>query len=277
MLIDFVTTCASIVKINSNYPTTGSSNLLSTGYSIKNLSDIKSWKVENNGITSVAFTFISSSIKNLKSVDFGFNTDFQPYDMRVKIETSIDYANWVELPYKKDSKYLYKEVKIDGVSNYYNYTLKQAAVIPAEDVPLLEYAFTKTNEYNKDINDVYDNLEWKFLRFTMSNLPPTEGNALSFSNISVMIEDEVAIDLNINNVLELKSTMFVQSKIFEEYNFIPDMLKNFMQMIEAQNLPHNYVNIAKVDLTAYKSTSTLPDGIGGDIIEVDTVVYEDTV
>jgi hypothetical protein len=244
----------------------------SNSYTIKTANDIKSWKVMDDSITSMNFIVMSPVTKKLKEIQLDYVGSINNANIGVKIETSIDFINWFELEYLSTNstpKYIYKAVVGD---KYFNLTTKTLETLTVSAVDALEYEFSTTSEYNKDITYLYDNLEWKFIKITFSNIPSTSTVPLFLSNFQILVDDDIDID-TIDNLLEIKSPMFTRSKIFEDEEFLPDMISNFMKMIEDQKNTPDTINYASVSITNPSASASFPQGIGNDIIDLDTVVY----
>ena len=242
MLIDFLTECASIVKVSSY--TNVSSSLLTNNYTIKELSDIQSFNLTSSSVSSLNFTFLSSSIKNLKEIIL----DFTGAVAEVKFETSIDYINWYELEYKTDNKYLYKKIgnQLINLSTYEPYT----------GTDILNYEFTQVNSFNNEKSYIYTMLEWKFLKITFNGITNTNIDPLFITNLQIIIDDNISTE--IDGLLDVKSSMFTKSKIFEEdenYTFIPDMFNNYLKMIEDNNTTPDSISYTNVNLNLTPSVS----------------------
>lgn len=277
MILDFLTTCASIIKIN--HFNILSNNMQSNNYNIKSDTDIKSWKLTSDSVSSVHFLFMSANVKKLKEISYNLVGSQQEGDIVVKIETSLDYVNWTELNYVVNSKavsglkYIYKKIKGSAETYYYNTTTKLLESPSTVDVPNLRYSFTKTNEYNKNVDYLYDNLEWKFIKISLDNIPSTLTSPLFFSHLKIYIDEELDSHVD-KRILELNAPIFTKPKIFDEYEFVPDLVRNFMKMLEEKNTKISdihYVGNKLCEIEFPKSTN--PEGIGNDFIDYDTVVY----
>jgi len=244
MIIDFITSCASIIKV-SDY-TNASNNMLSNNYSIKTTEDIQAFNLFDSPVSALTFTFISSEVKNLKEIDLDFTGEVTD----VKIEISIDYINWYELDYKNDDKYLYKKIG----DQYINLSTFEPMV------GVVPYTFTQLNTFSNTVSYIYNLLEWKILRITFNGISNTAYNPLTISTLQILIDDNISTE--IDSLLEVKSPMFTKSKIFEEdenYTFIPDMFTNYLKMLEDNNTEPDTINYVNVNLNLSPSVSANSD------------------
>lgn len=249
MILDFLTTCASHIKI-SDY-TNLSSNMIasnSMSYTIKTVSDIKSWNLNTNYVPTMNFTILSPTCKILKEIDYELVTGSG--NTTVKIETSLDYINWNELEYieaKKlddftNDKYVYKVLKNGNETKYFNVYTNEFNDI---DVINAKYIFKKYNKFTSNYDYIYPKLEFKFIRITLENIPMDEliPSSIFFTKLSILIEEDFSSI--INNILEMKAGMFTQSKIFDEYPMFPDYISNFMKMLEEDTITDYSLNYTK--------------------------------
>lgn len=277
MILDFLTTCSSIIKV-SNYSNI-TYNMKSNNYTIKNSNDILSWNLMSDSVSSVNLIFISPNIKLLKEIDFNLVGSSNNADIFVTIEYSLDYINWNELHYYtnlKDSgeKFVYKSIKSNENTYYYNTTTKKVQYGYEIDHSNLTYTFTSYNLFSKETNYLYDNLEFKYIKMTISNIKNTSTYPLHFSRLHIYIEEELDDNCIDTNLLEYKASMFTKPKIFEEYEFFPDIITNYLKMLEEKNNPHDSRNYTDTCL-CHDNIAFYPDpeGIGNDIVGQDTVIY----
>lgn len=272
MLINFITECASIIKISNL--TSCSSSLINEAYSIKSSTDIKSWKLMNDSVSSTTFTFMSTDVKKLKNIDYNLVGSIQNGDIAITIETSLDYVNWNELQYKASNKYLYKTFSVSGQTFYFNTqtnAITSLSDIYANQETTPEYVFSYVNSYSNVTEYLYVNLEWKYLRMTLSNIPATNSNPLYFTNFEIYIDEDFDVDKIDNNLLELRSTMFTKSKMFEDYTLYPDLITNYLKMIEEKNAKFDNMNYATSVITIDDFTES--EGVEGDLIQFDNEIY----
>lgn len=271
MIIDLLSECTSIIKCS--YADYINSNVVTDSYTIKKANDMLSWKVTNQSVSGVSFTFILHESKILSEILLELNA-LTTNSRTITIETSLDYINWYELPYKSDGTYLF--IKSVGSSGDYYFNLTQPNIGKDKDIndKQLSYAFKMYNDTTKTTNYLYNNLEFKFLKLSINNLELSSFDTLSFKIFNILVDDGFKDIMLSNNLLEIKSNMFNQPKIFESEEFIPDMFRNYFKMIEEKNNTFSsllYSN-AKINTNPFALTSTA-EGIGNDIIEVDTIIY----
>lgn len=199
MIINLIEDKTNQIKIS--YKDSANDNLLNQSFSVKSLSDILSWQVYNQKIDEVTFCVISNSLSQLKDINFKLPNIITEF----KIETSIDYVNWYELPYKDD----------DG-----------------------NYIFKTTDNYG-NVTYLYDRYEFQMIRFTFTNLKNvfdfTSLNILKFNNLEILIDETFNSSYTRKIALSAKSSMFTKSKIYDDYPFLADMISNFLQMLEQNN------------------------------------------
>lgn len=199
MIINLIEDKTNQIKIS--YKDSANDNLLNQSFSVKSLSDILSWQVYNQKIDEVTFCVISNSLSQLKDINFKLPNIITEF----KIETSIDYVNWYELPYKDDNgNYIFKTI-----DNYGNVTY------------------------------LYDRYEFQMIRFTFTNLKNvfdfTSLNILKFNDLEILIDEKFNSSYTRKIALSAKSSMFTKSKIYDDYPFLADMIANFLQMLEQNN------------------------------------------
>jgi hypothetical protein len=201
----------------------------------------------------------------------------QNADIVTKIETSIDYINWIELDYVETTSgntKIYKKLKTE--LGLYYFDISSGALYSESEIDTanLAYTFKKYNEYSKEYSYVYDNLEWKFLRISFSNIAGTTLNPLFFTHLNIHIEEDFDDNSIDKSLLEFKSSMFVKSKMYEEFEFFPDIIRNYLVMLEEKNHMHDSRNFINVNVCHdFVSPYPDPEGIGNDIVGYDTVVY----
>lgn len=199
MIINLIEDKTNQIKIS--YKDSANDNLLNQSFSVKSLSDILSWQVYNQKIDEVTFCVISNSLSQLKDINFKLPNIITEF----KIETSIDYVNWYELPYKDD----------DG-----------------------NYIFKTTDNYG-NVTYLYDRYEFQMIRFTFTNLKNvfdfTSLNILKFNDLEILIDETFNSSYTRKIALSAKSSMFTKSKIYDDYPFLADMISNFLQMLEQNN------------------------------------------
>lgn len=199
MIINLIEDKTNQIKIS--YKDRANDNLLNQSFSVKSLSDILSWQVYNQKIDEVTFCVISNSLSQLKDINFKLPNIITEF----KIETSIDYVNWYELPYKDD----------DG-----------------------NYIFKTTDNYG-NVTYLYDRYEFQMIRFTFTNLKNvfdfTSLNILKFNDLEILIDETFNSSYTRKIALSAKSSMFTKSKIYDDYPFLADMISNFLQMLEQNN------------------------------------------
>lgn len=276
MLIDLFTSCATITKCS--YYDIASTNIFTDNYTIKNSMDIKSVKI-TSAVSAMELTFLVPESKMLKDVIY----DMKGYTGNVQILTSIDYINWYELPYKTDDKYIYKEVspgifyclndkyvyKQLSALELYNLTLQENITLNSE----LHYIFSTVGDYTKELTYLYDEMEFKFLKFKIiENINASEVNPFYFTNFEILIEEPNSISLD-NNLLEIKAGMYTKPKIYQEEEFLPDMIKNYLKLIEEKNSTLSNLNFVSIAMNTDSIVFSPEEGIGDDFVEIDTVVY----
>ena len=182
-----------------SYADEGNTALYNQSFSVKSLADVQSWLVKNKNIEEVNFTIISNSICQLQEIIYDIPAELT-LEM-FKIETSLDYINWYELPYKNDdeTKYIFKTV--DSLQN---------------------------------VSYLYDNYEFQMIRFTFKNYKNIVPQ-IYFSNLEILIDENFNSSYTKKNMLTIRSMMFSKPKIYAEYDFLPEILRNFMQMLERNN------------------------------------------
>lgn len=186
--------------ININYSDEVSDNLISSNFTCKSYSDIISWKVYNPIINCIQFSIISNSVSNLRDINYSIsNIEFWDTLSNLKIETSLDYINWQELPYKNEFGYYFHNT--DSSIYYYN------------------------------------NYEFKMIRFTFNNINGNlnENNVIKFNELQILIDESFDIAYVNKKLLSTRSSMFGRPKIYYDYPFLPDMITSFMEMLERNN------------------------------------------
>lgn len=184
-----------------SYADTANSALYEQSFSVKSKADLQSWLVKNINIEQVNFTIISNSLSKLKEINYSIPASLT-MDM-FKIETSSDYINWYELPYKDD------------------------------DINPTKYIF-KTIDSHENVTYLYDNYEFQMIRFTFKNYKNIVPE-IYFSNLEILIDENFNSSYTKKNMLTIRSMMFSKPKIYAEYDFLPEILRNFMQMLERNN------------------------------------------
>jgi hypothetical protein len=272
MIIDFMSECTSIVRCS--YFDSMNAGVLDYNYTIKKASDMLSWKITNPSVSAVEFVIISSEVKTLKDLQLEL-VGFQDTSTIVtKVETSLDYINWYEPVYKSDDKYLYLRTSSPNGEYYFNLTDPNNGKDTSLDNNLLIYSFKKYDENTKETTYIYNNFEFKFIKISLSNLTLTEGDVGRFKTFNISIEDAFNTQALNNNLLEIKSGMFTQQKVFETEEFVPDMFKNYFKMIDEGNTNTStllYSN-PRININPF-ATNTQGDGIGNDLIDIDTIIY----
>lgn len=186
------------------YKDEGTSALWDQSFSTKSSSDVLSWKVINKKIYPVFFTVISNSRCLLNNINY-----ILPEWMTLanggnyKIETSIDYINWYELPYNDGEKYVFYET-----------------------------------DQHDNITYLYDNYEFQMIRFTF--FPPDTNDAstwneVKFISLEILVEESFDPSYIKKNLLSIRSSMFSKPKIYIEYPFLPDIINSYMSMLEKNN------------------------------------------
>lgn len=273
MILNLLTQHTNIIKVS--YYDALSPNVLSTGYTIKTDSDILSWKLTNPSVSSVTFTIICHETKKLKDIEYEILGGSNNANITTTIKTSIDYSNWYELNYYYDKvNYLYNPYIFIKLSEneFLNTTTNE--VVP-NDVNF-RYIFKKENNYTNEIQYLYPSLEFKYITVTLNNLSASESNPIYFSRFNILIEEDFQTSSLDTNLLETKSENLTPQKMFEEYDFIPDTVKNFMKMLEDNKLDL-LTNLLKSKIFIGEFNANLGSqgfqGIENDFIEYDLVVY----
>lgn len=269
MLIDLLTKKTTLVKV-SDFDSL-SSVVLHNGYIIKDENDILSWKLSNPNVDQVEFIITSNDSVRLSEITFDVLGGESNSSNDYKIYTSVDYINWYELPFVKDDKYLYRKAG----DNYVNLSTGESVT----GVEGAEYVFTRLNEFSNEMEYVYDNLEFKYIKFVFSNLTPSESNPIFFRVFEIIIEDFLTDALVEDELLTTKADMFYKQKIFEEKTLFPDLIKNFLRILEFNSdekplanilTTHYYINI----FDKFQFVGNDFDGIGFDYIGYDLTVYD---
>lgn len=285
MILDFLSQCTSIVKV-FQYSSVND-QLLTNNYNIKSSGlAYPNWKLTDNTVTSVEFRFISPTTKILKSIE-----GWQPIgglhnaNINVIIDVSLNYSDWYELKYKTnvtdnpDDKYLYAKT----TNGYINLTTKKVEdIIPLDsfEASKLVYTFTKINEFSKQEEDLYTDLEFKHIRVRLVleagtlDFGVSEEQPLYFPTFNITIDDTFDTDLLDTNLLEIKSNIFTKQKIYEEVPFFNDMIKSYLKMLEENVTPLKHMNKSLIDIVVQEPTGVgLEYGVNFDEIEVSLVVY----
>lgn len=219
MIIDLLTQKCILSSVS--YYDSISSNMINGVFSVKTENDILSWRLTNSAVSSVEFIFTSDNSVRLEEINYevfgGNDTD------TCRIYTSIDYINWYELPYKKDDKYVYRSIG----DNYVNLTTY--AVTSGAD---LLYAFKKFNTYSGEYENIYDNLEFKYIKIVVDNIEASTISPVYFNTLSIMVEDFVDEKLMTSDLLQVKADMYYKQKVFEDETFYPDIINNYLAMLE---------------------------------------------
>jgi hypothetical protein len=242
MIIDLLTEKQNNIIV-SDYDVI-SSNVVSLGYSVKSSSDILSWRLINPSVSSVEIIISSSNTITLSDITYdiigGVNNSEQIY----KIYTSIDYINWYELPFKEgidDHKYLYKRVDE-------NVFLNMSTLSYDDDTSTFPYIFKRLNEFSNEYEYIYDNLEFKYIKFELSNLIPSVFSPIRFTSFEILVDDFYDDKFIQSNLLEIKAPLLYKQKIFEEENLFPDLLSNYSKMLESNGTTSELVNILSSDI-----------------------------
>jgi len=198
------------------------STLKKNYFSIKTFDEITSWKVERS-ISTVSYTVSSNDISYLKDIEYNVVGQYQ----NLKIEYSLDYINWSELEYVVMDSVIYKKI----AEQYLNLDTNEFI----EYDPEMLYCFKKYNKYSREEEYLYTNHSFKFIRFTFSNVVSTTEFPLKFVSLSIFIDEEFN-ELYLNKaILSIRSNMFYNSRVFEDYTFFPDVIRNYMKMLETNN------------------------------------------
>jgi hypothetical protein len=201
-------------QIKSNYKDEGNIILDNPSFSTKTLADILTWKVYNSKINLSYFTVISNSISFLHNINYNLPAFLTLNNY--KIETSIDYINWYELPIKDTW------IPEKGIND----PLKEPT----------KYIFYLNDIYGNSTY-LYKNYEFQMIRFTFFNLNKiiNDFNRLKFNNLEILIDEQFNSTYIKKNLLTVRSSMFTKPKIYNEYPFLPDMITSFMKMLETNN------------------------------------------
>lgn len=268
MIIDLLTQKTTLFNIT--YYDAINSDMLHNGFSIKEERDILSWRLTNEDIDSVEFIFTSNDTTNLSEIDMYLAGGENNAEHIIKIYTSFDYINWYELPYKKDDNYVYKIIG----DNFYNMTTYE--LTPKDD--LLDYAYKQINPFSGEYEFLDKNHEFKYIKIVVTGLTATVANPVYFDRLKIYIDEYIIEDFKRVDILEIKSDMLYQPKLFEELNLIPDLLKNYMKMLEFNGTFSGQIN----QLTNHHYIKTYDErqyigyddaGIGFDYIDFDLIVY----
>ncbi len=201
MIINLIQDKTNQIKVS--YSDQANVDLLNQSFSTKTLDDILSWQVYNMNINTVTFTIISNSLCYLYDINLQLPTIIGLNNY--KIETSIDYTNWYELPYKDNTGYI----------------------------------FTKTDSYG-NITYLYNNFEFQMLRFTFTGLTNifdyTSLNILKFLNLEILIDEPFDSSYIKKNLLSIKGTYLTKPNIYDENPFLNEMILTFMNMLEENNM-----------------------------------------
>lgn len=248
MILDFISQCTSIVKC-SKYDNLNLS-LLSDNYTIKN-NEFLSWKLTSIDVSAVEFKILSPTTKILKN----FLCQVNSANVKITIEVSLDYINWYELKYKTDidNKYLYIKVP----TGYYNLTTKEL-ITDINEIINLKYVFIKTNEFNNEQEYIYNNLEFKYIKVRLEPisgpyLPASTNTPLFFTYFNIYIDED--FDSTSKNLLEIKSSMLYKQKYFEEQDFYPDLITNYMKMLEESVISTDNFNNSLVQISSNDGNS----------------------
>lgn len=207
---------------------TASNKLINNLYSPKTLSDVLSWKYKRSS-DNVDFTVISSDICYLNSIDYEITGTYTSYT----ILTSLDYVNWTELPYKTDGFNTYIFVnEVSGANQYQNILTKEFIL---ETDMNLKYTFTSINKNSGQLENLYNNYEFKYIKFSFAGVQGTINNPLFFNSINIMIDEEVDFTYLKNQHISNRTSAYTKSKIYNTYTFIPEIVTNFSKMLETNN------------------------------------------
>ena len=200
MIINLIEDKTNQIKVS--YKDSANDSLLDQSFSVKSSADVLSWKVFNQKIDQMYFTIISNSLSHLKEINLKFPTfmDFSNY----KIETSIDYINWYELPYKDDQGYIFKTEDVYGNVTY---------LYEDYEFEMIRFTFT-------GFSDIFDN---------------TSANVLRFIELEILIDEIFDSSYIRKKILSTKASCLTKPRIYDDYPFIADMIVNFMQMLEQNN------------------------------------------
>lgn len=257
-------------------------NVLSNGYTFKNNSDILSWRLTTEAVSSVIFTVILNETNYLKYIEVGTIGGAENAQIKIKIETSIDYANWYELKYVADStKY--------GIRDEYTGKVEYVAYLKVSDTEYFnlttktmegynenfDYVYQSYNEYSKTFSPLNSSLEFKYLRITLLGTDLAGASVqdpISLTKMDIYSDD--GISSSDNYTVELKSGIFTQQAIFEDQTFYPDMIRNYLAMMEDKTYKTNNLLTNLVDVSEFNLVGSSMEGIDFDFIEYDLVVYE---
>ena len=281
MIIDLLTQNPNIIRCSAYDDI--SKSMLSSNYTIKTDSDILSWRLTSESVSSVTFTIISDQTRLLKEVIYDLKGGITTMpNSGVTIMHSIDYINWYaldkfydtgatnitdqEIYTKRDNTYYYIDADndIDYEGNEHAGLLER-----------LKYAFKKRNTYTGNSEYIYDSLEFKYLQITFTGIKPTIDNPVFLNSLNVYIDDTFSYNSLTNNILEIKSDIFTPQTIFESETFLPDSIKKFMMMLEDKNndITTNLLR-SSLYIGQFQTKSSLNgQGIDFDAIEYNLVVY----
>ena len=226
MIINLLYDKNNIVRCSDQH--TASNNLIGNLYTPKNLSDVLSWKYAKNN-PEVNFTVISSDVCYLQSIDYEITGTYN----KLIIETSIDYVNWVELPYKTDGHNTFLFIKsVSGINYYQNLSTKEIISDPSNQ---LQYVYSALNSTSLQVENLYTNYEFKYIRFVFTDVMATAISPLFFNSISIMIDEEIDDTYLKKQHISNRTSAYTRSKIYNTYNFIPEIVSNFSKMLETNN------------------------------------------
>lgn len=270
MIIDLLTQKS--ILSNISYYDSLSSNMNYGGYNVKSSEDILSWVLTNEDVDTVEFVFTSPNSVRLTEINYDVIGGVNNANHVYKIYTSLDMINWYELPYRESDKYLYRKLS----DSYLNLTTKETTAISAGD--LLQISFKRLNQFTNEYDYLFNNLEVKHVKIVLSNLTATEYSPVYFRNLQIFVEDFLSDEQFMSNMLEIRSNIFHRQKVFEDQTFFPDMIKNFLTMLETNgvkpettNLLNNLFTINIIDATQYIGNDI--DGIGYDFVGYDLIIY----
>lgn len=248
MIIDFLTQHSNIVKCS--YYDSISNNVITNEYSTKSFAELMSWRLTSNTVSSVDFTFISNDTKILKEIELEVAGGLSNAAIQTTIKTSLDYINWDEYRYLYDkTTYDIKPeifYKIDN-NNFVNINTNET--VSANEN--FRYIFKKINSFSGATEYINPTFEFKYIRITLSNLiaaSATPSNPIYLYKLKVNIDESLNYDAIDTGLLELRSDMYTQSKMYEEYSFFPSIITNFLQMIEDENPAPNNLLTDKIDI-----------------------------
>lgn len=216
-----------------------SSTMEQNKFSVKSLNDILSLKYTEPA-SAVYISVISATVSHLQDIDFDITGAYGTF----KIETSIDFANWYELPFKTDGQNIYAySSSVSGVSQYINIDTNEAFLDVSSD---LNYVFKRFNKNSGEDEYLYSDLEYQFIRFTFTDITPTTQYPLYFNRLNILISEECDETYLKKRAISNRMTGWHAQKAFETYTFIPDVLDNFAKMLETNNqedISSQYENI----------------------------------